>query len=50
VLATDLTRLIEQTYNYIYGVEDKRMTRRILKVEDLFESNPLMFDASQVSA
>lgn len=44
-----MARLIEQTYQYIYSVEEKRMSRMINKVEDLFDSNPLMFDNSQVS-
>ena len=45
----ELARLIESTYQYIYSVEDKRMARRIGKVEDLFESNPMIFDASSVA-
>lgn len=43
-------RLIEKTYNYIYSVEDKRMLRMVNKVEDLFDSAPILFDDSQVNA
>ena len=44
----ELARVIEKTYNYIYSVEDKRTIRMVNKVEDLFESAPIMFDDSQV--
>lgn len=40
----ELARVIEKTYNYIYSVEDKRTLRMVNKVEDLFESAPIMFD------
>ena len=50
VTHAELARLIEQTYQYIYSVEDMRIQRRIHKVEDLFESNPLLFDSETVSA
>ena len=45
----ELARIIEQTYQYIYSVEEKRMARMINKVEDLFEANPLSFDDQQVA-
>ena len=45
----ELARLIEQTYQYIYQVEAKRIMRTTNKVEDLFDSNPMMFDYSQVA-
>lgn len=45
----ELARVIEKTYNYIYSVEDKRTLRMVNKVEDLFESAPIMFDDSRVS-
>ena len=45
----ELARLIEQTYQYIYSVEDKRLARHINRVEDLFEDNPLVFDDCEVS-
>ena len=44
-----MARLIEQIFQYIYSVEDRRIHRRIGKVEDLFESAPLSFDDSDVS-
>ena len=46
----ELARLIDNTYNYIYSVEDKRILRMIGKVEDLFDSAPIMFDDSRVNA
>ena len=46
----ELARVIEGTYNYIYSVEEKRISRMISKVEDLFDSNPIMFDDTRVSA
>lgn len=33
---TELARLIETTYQYIYSVEDMRIARRVGKIEDLF--------------
>ena len=45
----ELARVIEQTYQYIYSVEEKRMARMINKVEDLFEANPLTFDDQSVA-
>ena len=45
----ELARCIEQTYQYIYSVEDKRMGRRINKIEDLYENNPLNFDDCDVN-
>ena len=44
----EYARVIERTYQYIYSVEDKRMGRRINKVEDLFDNNPLSFDDCDV--
>ena len=46
----ELARLIEKTYNYIYSVEEKRTIRTINKVEDLFDSAPIMFDDTKVTA
>ena len=42
--------MIEKTYSYIYSVEDKRILRTVNKVEDLFESAPITFDDTRVSA
>ena len=46
----ELERLIESTYNYIYSVEDVRVQRQINKVEDLYESAPLKFDAGTINS
>jgi len=46
---SELARLIEQTYRFIYRVENKEVQRKIFKIEDLFDSNPLEFDDCEVN-
>ena len=46
----ELARLIEATYQYIYSVEEMRIARRIGKVEDLFNKNPISFESEKVNS
>lgn len=46
----ELARLIEATYQYIYTVEEMRISRRIGTIEDLFAKNPLNFEAEKVNS
>lgn len=50
ITCSELQRLIESTYQYIYSVEDMRISRRIAKVEDLFTAAPMSFDTEKVSS
>lgn len=36
--------MIQQVYQYIYEVEEKRVDKIVRKVEGLFDSNPIEFD------
>ena len=40
--------MIQQVYQYIYEVEEKRVDRRVRKIEGLFEMNPLDFNELMV--
>ena len=42
-------RLPQPPSQHTSSPEDKRMDRRVGKVEDLFDSNPMIFDASSVA-
>lgn len=35
-------------YQYIYEVEERRIERKVLRVENLFDNNPLEFEDSTV--
>lgn len=39
---------IAEVYQYIYEVEERRIERKVLKVESLFDTNPLEFEDSTV--
>ena len=39
---------VQQVYQYIYDIEEKRVDRKVRKVENIFEQNPLDFDEMMV--
>ena len=39
---------VQQVYQYIYEIEEKRVDRKVRKVENIFEQNPLDFDEMMV--
>lgn len=42
--------MIQQVYQYIYEIEEKRVDKVVRSVEGLFEKNPLDFDEMMVES
>ena len=41
--------MIQNTFQYIYDFEKKKMEKVVQEVEELFDSNPLHFNDEQVN-
>ena len=42
--------MIQQVYQYIYEVEEKRVDKIVRKVEGIYDKSPVDFDPMQVEA